>query len=265
MVNDIKEIKKMIVQHGCHSGHLTSSLGVVELLYSLYTTINFNQKNFKNINDRDMVIISKEHCRLAQICTLSYLGYVDEKLLDGYMREDGKVGHDMYNIVGGEEIAAVDYASGSLGHGLNVGAGLAMAKPEHNIYVVCGDGEFQEGSMWEALLFIKQHNLKNLTVIIDRNYLQIDNYTKNILDTSSNIEKMVQDFGFNVLKCNGHNIDEIKKCLKEQTNEPKCIIADTIKGKGMEFMLEELGFAMFHHSMLSEKDIKRVYEAIVNE
>ena len=183
-------------------------------------------------------------------------------ILETYLVDNGILGHDIYNLISSENIDAVDYASSSLGHGLSVGAGMALANPNRNVYVLIGDGELQEGSMWEALFFIKQHKLKNLTVICDRNYMQIDGFTKDIIDTSSNIEKMAESLGFDVLLCNGHDIDAIKECLNKVHNRPKFIIAGTIKGHGMEFMLDEVGAAMFHHGIFDEKQKNRILEVI---
>lgn len=258
---DIKLIKKKMVNIGHKTGHLASSFSAVDILYSLYTFADINKENAANIKNRDIVIISKEHCRLAQVCILAHLGLIESKLLETYLTDDGALGHDIYNFVS-EGISAVDYGSGSLGHGLSVGAGLAMSNPNRKVYVLIGDGEMQEGSMWEALLFIIQHKLKNLIVICDRNYMQIDGYTKNIIDTSSNIKKLAEDMGFFTLCCNGHDISEIKKCLKEPHSTPKFIIANTVKGKGMEFLLNELGFAMFHHGFLNEQQKERILEAL---
>ena len=209
-----------------------------------------------------MVIISKEHCRLAQVCILSHLGLLDKKLLNKYLVDNGLLGHDIYNFVASKELSSIDYGSGALGHGINFGIGLALANANRNIYVLIGDGEIQEGSMWEAFLFIIHHNIRNITIIADRNYMQIDDYTKNIIDTSSNMKNIMETLGFDVLECNGHNIEEIEKCIKEDTKQPKFIIADTIKGKGMEFILDEVGFAMFHHSVLNTEQKNKIMESV---
>lgn len=107
-MKDIKEIKKLIIDTG--KWHLTSSFSATEILYTLYTTINFNKDNVKDLLNRDMVIISKEHCRLAQICILVYLGYLNKDYLKKYITDDGILGHDIYNIVSDNELEAIDYA-----------------------------------------------------------------------------------------------------------------------------------------------------------
>lgn len=264
-MKEIKEIKKLIIDtvKPSNAGHITSSFSAVGILYALYKHANITVLNAAD-KIRDRIIISKEHCRLAQVAVLGYLGLIDKELLKNYCIDGENLGHDIYNFTN-PKFSALDIASGSLGHGLGVGAGLALANPKYNIYVLCGDGEFQEGSMWEALIFIKQHNLKNLTVIVDRNYMQIDNYTKEILDTSSHLKEQFSSFGFDVLECDGHDVNAIDNVLKAATQNPKCIIANTIKGKGIEFLLPERGFAMFHHSGLDEEGFRRVYEAVENE
>ncbi len=258
MEKDLQSIREMICAR--RGGHLSSSLGCVEILYALYTTINITKENKTDLENRDMVVLSKEHCRVGQVCTLAHLGLIDKKLLDTYLHDGGTLGHDIYNFVADETAAAIDYGSGSLGHGVGVGIGLAMANPKRNVYVIVGDGELQEGALWEGFLFIIQHNIKNITIICDRNYMQIDNYTKNIVDTSSNMENIMNSVGFDVLKCDGHDVKAIQKALKAKCKKPKFIIADTVKGKGMEFLLGELGFAKFHHSVLGQEYITRILE-----
>ena len=262
---EIKEIKKLILDTVklSNAGHITSSFSCVEILYSVYKHSNINKEN---VGDklRDRVIISKEHCRLAQVCVLGYLGLLDKKYLEKYCIEGENLGHDIYNTVK-PEFSAVDIASGSLGHGLSVGAGIAYANPNNNVYVIIGDGEMQEGSIYEAMLFIGHHKINNIITIIDNNGMQIDNYTKNILDTNANLENRLISLGFDVIKCEGHDTDALTNALNRSTDKPKCIIANTVKGKGIEFLLNEFSFAKFHHSGLNEREFEQVYEAVNNE
>lgn len=265
MVDDIKKIKELIIDtvKNSNAGHITSSYSCTEILYTLYKFANINKENVADDN-RDRIIISKEHCRLAQCCILAYLNLLDKNLLKEFCNTGGNLGHDMYNIVN-PKISAVDYASGSLGHGLSVGAGLAFGDKKHHVYVLVGDGELQEGSIYEALLFISQHNIKNITIIVDKNNMQIDNWTKEIIDTSSKIKDLMFALKFEVVCCNGHDVNEIEQALQIKTERPKCIIAETIKGKGIEFLLKDFSFAKFHHSSLTNIEFEKVYEAIRNE
>ncbi len=255
------EIKNMILEtvEPKNVGHITSSFSSVEILYALYKTANINKKN-AGAKLRDRVIISKEHCRAGQVCVLAHLGLLDKKILKTYCHDQGLLGHDIYNIVGSKEIAAVDIASGSLGHGPGVGAGMALGDKDHHIYVLCGDGELQEGSTYEAFIFISQHKIKNITIIIDRNNMQIDNYTKNIIDTSSNLIERMSHLGFEVLECDGHDISDIEKALKVETKVPKCIVANTGKGNGMECLLDKGTCAYFHHSAFTKEEINQAWE-----
>lgn len=263
--SEIKTIKKLILDtiKPTNAGHITSSFSTVEILYALYKYANITQNNISD-KLRDRVIISKEHCRLAQVCVLAHLGLLEKEHLHNYCVSGENLGHDMYNVVC-PKFPSVDYASGSLGHGASVGAGIAFGDKEHNVYVIIGDGELQEGSIYEAMIFIIQHKINNITLIIDRNNMQIDNYTKKIIDTSSDLKDKMTVLGFNVLECNGHNVEELTEALRAKTSAPKCIIANTIKGKGIEFLLDRFSFAKFHHSGLNEEEFKVVYEAIENE
>lgn len=264
-VQDIKAIKKLIIDtvKPSNAGHITSSFSAVEILYAIYKVADITSQNIAD-KIRDRVIISKEHCRLAQVAILGWLGLIPKEELEHYCRDGEHLGHDIYNVVC-PKFAAVDIASGSLGHGLSVSAGIATATPNKHVYCLCGDGELQEGSMWEAIMFIKQHNLKNLTIIVDRNYMQIDNWTKNIIDSSSHLKEQFNSFGFDVIECDGHNVKALTTALKKKTIKPKCIVANTIKGKGIEFLLKSRSFAMFHHSGLKQEEFKQVYEAIKND
>lgn len=265
-LNDVsKSLRRLILDtvKSSNAGHITSSFSAVEILYALYKHANINIHNLRD-KLRDRVIISKEHCRLAQVCVLAHLGLLDKKFLKEYCIDGGLLGHDLYNVVC-PDIPAVDIASGSLGHGLGVGAGMAYTDKAHNIYVLCGDGELQEGAMYEALLFIAQKEINNLVVIVDRNSMQIDNYTKNIINTSDHLKERMTSLGFDVIECDGHDVDDLTRALNKTIKLPKCIIANTIKGRGMEFMLERFSFAKYHHSGLTDEEFNVIYEAIENE
>lgn len=255
MDEKIKEIKKLIVEtaHNAKVGHLPSSFSSLEIMYTLYKRI-LTPENLNN-PQRDMVIISKEHARLGQVCVLAYLGFLKKKYLASYMQNGGKLGHDLYNL-NQNDTDAVDYACGSLGHGLSVAAGFALANKNRKIYVIVGDGELQEGSNWEALMFIIQHNIKNLVVIIDKNSMQIDDFTKNIIDTSSKVNDVFAAMGFDVVECDGHSLEDLNVAFEKEVEKPKCVIAKTIKGDGLEFLHETKRFNHFHASPLSEDEYR---------
>lgn len=259
----IKNIKKCFLDnaHRLHLGHLPSALSSLEILYVLYNKIaNITNENVDN-GQRDRVIISKEHCRFAQACVLVENGLLDASILDSYLQNGSLLGHDIYNVVGSPKVAAVDVSSGSLGHGLGVGGGLAWGG-QNQIFVVLGDGELQEGTCWEAAMFAGQNQLSNLTAIIDCNKVQLDNFTKEIINTSEMAAGAFKSFGFDVFECDGHNIEELEKTLKIKSSKPKCVIAHTIKGKELLHMRQNLGFAFSHWSGMNENDYKLALEEI---
>ncbi len=247
-------------------GHLPSSLSSLEILYTLYSKVaNINPGNLKSL-ERDRVIISKEHCKMAQICVLSELGLLKKDLVYEWLQDGGALGHDIFCGVGTPEASAIDVSFGSLGQGIGVGIGLALANPNNNIYVIVGDGELQEGSCWEAFMFIGQHQIKNITVIVDRNNIQAaGGYTKDVIDTSSHLRQQIGSFHLDIIECDGHNIEELEQAFRLETTKPKCIIARTIKGKECQFVLSEKGFGYFHGAAFTEDELKKTQEAINNE
>ena len=254
----IKNIKKFLLEnaHKSRIGHLPSALSCLEILYTIYNKIaDITNQNKGDIN-RDRVILSKEHARFGQVCTLFECGLVEKEVVDTYLQDGGFCGHDMYNIVGSQKILAVDISCGSLGHGLGVGAGIAFANQKHNVYVIIGDGELQEGSCWEALMLIGHLQLKNITIIVDRNNQQIDNLTKNIVNTHKFCPNAIKAFDFDIIECDGHNIAELEMAIKSTTNQPKCVIANTIKGKEIYKNLEKYNFALYHWGCTTDDELK---------
>lgn len=262
----IKNIKKIFFDtaYKNHLGHLPSALSSMEILYTLYNkAANITKENVSALN-RDRVIISKEHCRFAQICVLYEKGLVSKKVLDTYMTNGAPAGHDMYNFVGSDDIAAVDIASGSLGHGIGLSIGFALANPIDNIYVIVGDGELQEGSCWESIMFIGHNNIKNVTIIVDRNNQQIDNLTKNIINSSKFAPDAIKAFDFDVIECYGHSISELETALNKKSDKPKCIIANTIKGKEIIKNRDKYGFAVYHWTTMNEEEYKSAIQEVEN-
>jgi transketolase len=260
----LKQIKYLILETArkANAGHIPSSLSCTEILYVLYNKIaDITKENAKNLQ-RDRVIISKEHARLAQVCVLSEAGLLDEKYLNKYMVDGGVLGHDLYGRGSNADINVIDVSCGSLGHGLSVGIGMALGSKNHNIYVIVGDGECQEGSVWEGIMFAGYHKMNNLTLIVDNNNLQVDDFTKNIIDTSSNIGKQIESFGFDVFKCDGHNVDELEKVFKIKTDRAKCIVANTIKGKETLFLRKSRGLNVSHYTSLTPEEMRFAIEEV---
>jgi Transketolase, N-terminal subunit len=251
------DIRRSIFKTVCcnQAGHLASSLSSVEILVALYfgDILQYDPKN-PEWDERDRFILSKGHAALALYYILTKAGYFDKEKVDSFCMEG--------TIFGGlatyGKIPGVEMTSGSLGHGLSFAAGVAMvSKIKCNIrstkvYVMLGDGELQEGEVWEAALFISHNKLTNLTIIIDNNKIQATGYSANIVNLDDLGEKW-RSFGFHVVEVDGHNVDQLISSLKLKADKPKVIIANTIKGKGLSFA-ENKGD--WHYKMPSETEVE---------
>ena len=234
------DIRKDIITavHSAKSGHPGGSLSAADILTYLY----FEEMNIDpqrpDMPERDRFVLSKGHAAPALYSVLAERGYFDRELLKT-LRHTGSIlqGHpDMKHIPG------VDMSAGSLGQGLSAACGMALAgkldNAAYRVYAMVGDGELQEGQIWEAAMFAGHRRLDNLTVIVDNNGLQIDG---NITDVCSPypIDKKFEAFNFNVININGHDFDEIREAFAAAENckgMPTAIIAHTIKGRGVSFM-----------------------------
>jgi transketolase len=218
------------------SSHIGSCLSIADILAVLYSKIiRFNPHNTKD-EYRDIFILSKGHAGAALYSTLANLGFFDTSLLKLHYK-NGSIfsGHVSHAAVPG-----VEFSTGSLGHGLSVGAGYALGfkkrRMDRNVYVLMSDGECNEGSNWEPIMFAAHHKLNNLIAIIDKNNLQSIKTTNETLNLGD-LGKKFTEFGWNVVTVDGHNHSEIYSALLSQNNHaPKVIIATTIKGKGVSFM-----------------------------
>lgn len=238
--NMAKRVRRGIIQavYSNKSGHPGGSLSIADILTVLYfKELNIDEKNPKWEN-RDRLVLSKGHCSPVLYSCLANRGFFDISELDKFRNIDGMLqGHpDMVKIPG------VDMTSGSLGQGLSVSNGMALAgkldKKDYRVYCIMGDGEIEEGQVWESAMAASHYKLDNLCVIIDNNNLQIDGEINKVMN-SYPIDEKFRSFGFQVIHIDGHNIDEIIKAFevaKEIKGKPTCIIAKTIKGKGISFM-----------------------------
>ena len=254
-----KDIVKMICKS--KSGHPGGSLSVIDILTALYYDVmNIDVANPKK-EDRDRFVLSKGHAAPALYAVLADKGYFDKGLLET-LRQYGSIlqGHpDM------KKISGVEISTGSLGQGLSVANGMALASRLQNIpyrvYVAMGDGELQEGQVWEAAMTSAQYKLDNLTAFVDYNNLQIDGNVSDIMDVAS-VEDKFKAFGWNVLTIDGHNFQEILDAVekaKECKGKPTMIVANTIKGKGVDFMENVCGF---HGVAPTEEETKRAIEQL---
>jgi len=217
------------------SSHIGSALSIVDILSVLYGGIlNFDPKKPLN-EERDRFILSKGHAGVAVYATLAEVGFFSTEVLKTHCQNGSKLsGH-----VSHKDVPGVEFSTGSLGHGLPVACGIAMAgkiaESSFNVYVLLGDGELDEGSNWEAMMFASHHKLNNLTVIIDRNNLQSITTTDKTLNLEP-LEAKLMSFGMDVSVVDGHDHIELYESLKTKSEKPKLIIANTTKGKGVSFM-----------------------------
>jgi len=249
-INDLKvkanEIRKDIIEevYNAKSGHPGGSLSIADLMTVLYfDELNIDEKN-PRWEDRDRLVLSKGHCAPALYAALAEKGYFEKEKLISLRKIDSNLqGHPNMNDVPG-----VDMSTGSLGQGLSVANGMAISakidNKNYRVYCILGDGEIQEGQVWEAAMSSSKYKLDNLCVIVDNNNLQIDGTIEEIMDLKP-IDEKFKSFGFHVIKIDGHNFDEIKDAFKEAKETkgmPTCIIAKTIKGKGVSFMENQVGW-----------------------
>ena len=237
IANDIRiEIIEQV--YNANSGHPGGSLSCADILAVLY----FNQMNIDsenpNAKGRDRFVLSKGHCAPALYATLARKGYFDKELLKGFRKVESNLqGHpDMKKVPG------VDMSTGSLGQGLSAAVGMAIgSKMEHEgyrVYCLLGDGELEEGQVWEAAMSASKNKLDNLCAIVDYNTLQIDGNVEEVAGLID-IKEKFESFGFNVIEVNGHDIEALIHAFnsaKHQKDMPSVIIARTIKGKGVSFM-----------------------------
>ena len=238
MANRLRiDIIKMIGEAG--SGHPGGSLSEVELLTGLYFRVmRYNPKD-PAWADRDRFILSKGHGCPALYAVMAEAGYIDRSVL-GTLR---KMGSPLQGHPDRRFFPALEANTGSLGQGLSIGIGMALAarldKKDWHTFVMIGDGEAQEGQNWEAAMFAPYHKLQNLTLIVDYNHIQLDGFVKDILDLSPLAQKF-ESFGWRTLEIDGHDFNQVLPALETaraaKDGKPTCIVANTVKGKGVSFM-----------------------------
>ena len=251
------EVRKDIIEavYSAKSGHPGGSLSIADILTVLY----FNQMNIDEEKpddpNRDRLVLSKGHACTTLYSVLAEKGYFDKEDLKTFRKLGSPLqGHpDMNKVLG------IDMTTGSLGQGLSASVGMAIAskmnKAGCKIYCILGDGEIEEGQIWEAAMSASKYKLDNLCVILDNNNLQIDGEIEKVGGMNNITEKFLS-FGFNVVNINGHNIDEIIDAIttaKQTKGKPTIIIAKTIKGKGVSFMENK---AEWHGKAPSEEEYK---------
>lgn len=258
-----KEIRRGIIEQVYigKSGHPGGALSIADILAVLYfNELNINEKE-PQWEERDRVVLSKGHSSPAIYAALAERGYFSKEELKSFRNISGKLqGHPDMN-----KIAGIDMSTGSLGQGLSVANGMAIAakmdKKDYRVYAILGDGEIEEGQVWEAAMSAKKYKLDNLCVIIDNNNLQIDGTIEEVM-SSYPIDKKFEDFGFEVINIDGHNIQEILDALEKARmikGKPTCIIAKTTKGKGISFMENKVEW---HGKAPSEEQYRKAMEEL---
>lgn len=256
----IKKLRKKIFLTAYKSGigvHLASAFSVIDVLYVLYCKKVLNcHAETPWEESRDRLIMSKGHASLALYVVLNEAGFLSDEELSTFCQPGSHLG-------GEPKLGAapgLEASTGSLGHGLSFAVGIAMAckinRYDNRVYVVLGDGECQEGSIWEAVMSAVKFKLDNLVVIMDDNRLQAMDTVEEIMGISSWKERW-EAFGFDVEEINGHDLEEIESSLRKPNSpdKPRLIISHTIKGKGVSFME---GVPIWHYRMPNEEELEIV-------
>tara|TARA_Y100001958_G_C21130015_1_gene471647 strand:+ start:138 stop:908 length:771 start_codon:yes stop_codon:yes gene_type:complete len=247
----IRNIRKNILNltFKAKSSHIGSCLSIVEILVALY---------FKILNKNDRFILSKGHAALALYSILFEKKVISKKTLSSFGSNKTVLMNHVSNKVKG-----VEFSTGSLGHGLPVSVGKALKfktnKEKNKVFVLMSDGEINEGTTWESLLFANHHKLDNLNIIIDYNKIQSMDFVSKVIKLEP-LKQKLQSFGCKVYEVNGHSVKQLTKFLKVKSfNKPKVIIANTVKGKGVSFMENN---NLWHYKSPDKGQLKRALNEI---
>jgi transketolase len=259
-----RQLRRLVVRalDGGGRGHVGSSMSLIEILRVLYDDVLRFRPAEPGWPERDRMILSKGHGCLALYAMLADKGFIGADTLDSFCRRD--------SILGGHpeagKVPGVEASTGALGHGLSVGLGMALAvrarKRDSRVFVVMGDGEINEGSVWEAAMCAGKHRLSELTAIIDYNKIQSAGPTREILDLEPLIDKW-RAFGFATAEVDGHDVAELRKAfggLPLDRTRPTAIVCHTVKGKGIPFA--ENDPAWHHKAKLPRETIADMYRAL---
>lgn len=256
--NDIKNIKKKILQAAFNAGegHLASAFSVLDILYVLYQNVmKFNHENM-NDEDRDFLILSKGHASLAHAAILEKNNFISHRQFMEFGSHESILGGHLSK----NKVPGVEASTGSLGHGISISIGLALASKikqiNNRIFVIVGDGECNEGTFWESMLLGAHHRLDNLLCVIDFNRSN-DRALK--LDS---LEDKLNSFGWNVITIDGHSHSEIELALSAKnigSSKPCAVIANTIKGNGIKEMENN---PAWHHRTPTENELKNMMDEL---
>jgi transketolase len=248
-VNEIiklgKEIRRLslILAHNSNTSHTAGALSMADILAVLYSGVLQITPQTTNDISRDRLVLSKGHCCVSLYAVLALKGFLKK---DELLRDYGRNGTDYFTHAS-HKLNGVELSTGSLGHGLSVSAGFALGGKRRGLhfdaYCIIGDGELDEGSNWEAIMFAAHQKLDNLCLIVDKNKMQALGDTKNILNLDPLIDKF-RSFQWNAHELDGHNYDELLEAFSNfrntANNKPTVLICNTIKGKGVSYMEHNL-------------------------
>lgn len=274
--NEIKQLEDLCKKNRCNiikmihcakSGHPGGGLSAVDILTVLYEKVMKNYSEWHKSphhNERDRFVLSKGHASAPLYAVLAQRGYFPECELLTFR----KLGSRLQGHPASHHLPGIEVCTGSLGQGLSMACGIAMAlKLDENqdskiphVFTLLGDGELQEGNVWEAFMTASHRKLNNLTAIIDRNHLQIDGTTEKIKNIEPLADKL-KAFNWNVVEINGHDVVEIYEALEnsKKSDKPTAIIANTVKGKGISFMENECGW---HGKAPCDEDCQRALDEL---
>lgn len=240
-----KQVRRDIINMTANagSGHPGGSLSAVELMTSVfYNHMRIDPKNPKDEN-RDRFVLSKGHAAPCYYAVLAELGFIDRAEFENFRQ--------LHSILQGhpdcKKVPGVDASTGSLGQGCSIAVGMALGAKiqgkDTKVYTILGDGECQEGQIWEAFMSAAHYKLDNLTVMIDNNGLQIDGSNDEVMSLGD-LSAKLKAFGFEVYEIDGHDLDAIEAALSAEVvpGKPKCILAHTVKGKGVSYMENQVGW-----------------------
>lgn len=254
-----RDIIEMTFATGNTGAHLGGSLSMPEMLAALYVGCLRYDKNDDSWEERDRVILSKGHAALALYPAMVQAGILNRSRLDDFKKNGSQLsGHPSLNGLPG-----IEFASGSLGQGLSLGVGVCLALKRKNndksrVFVYLGDGECDEGSVWEAAASASHFGLNRLVAIIDTNKIQYDGDTNDILSMSPMAEKW-KSFGWDAIELDGHDVEALIDAYNTKSKRSLVIIANTVKGKGISFMENNW---RFHNSRLSKKQYEQAVEEL---
>ena len=256
-------IDSVKMTNAAHSGHVGSMLSMAEIVAVLYEKILKVDPKNPDMPDRDRFILSKGHAAAGVYSALAQKGFIPTEWLSKYYCDDGKLmGHISHKVPG------VEFSTGSLGHGLPVAVGMAIAaryeKSDRRVFCLTSDGDMNEGSTWEAIMFASQEHLDNLTLILDYNKIQALGFSENIQDLSPLADRM-RIFGWAVREVDGHSVEEIYdalSCLPIEKGKPSFIIAHTVKCKGVDYLENTVES---HYRFVPDEKLDEVIEKLGGE